>query len=196
MWGIFIINRCEGKVSLKNHQEVAINQLISSSLVSAAPKIQKTNTVVLCFPGLSQTSRQQVVGVKGRWSCDHEAGSGGSGVKPSLWTRRTRSVGGGKCTSLLVLVPLPVSALINALVSARCRPASDPDGCDRRGETFGERGHRRGRDPPQSAERRLAAVAAQGQETLFSLSWFFAVVDKVSLINLTQIKSFCHLGLI
>lgn len=81
-------------------------------------------------------------------------------------------------------------------MSARCRPASDPDGCDRRGETFGERGHRRGRDPPQSAERRLAAVAAQGQETLFSLSWFFAVVDKVSLINLTQIKSFCHLGLI
>lgn len=45
MWGIFIINRCEGKVSSKNHQEVAINQLISSLLVSAAPKIQKTNTV-------------------------------------------------------------------------------------------------------------------------------------------------------
>lgn len=45
MWGIFIINRCEGKVSLKNHQEVAINQLISSLLVSAAPKIQMNNNV-------------------------------------------------------------------------------------------------------------------------------------------------------
>lgn len=73
---------------------------------------------------------------------------------------------GGKCTSLLVLVPLPVSALMNAVVLTRCRPASDPDRCDRRGETVGERGHRRGRDPPQSAERRLAAVAAQGRKTL------------------------------
>lgn len=46
------------------------------------------------------------------------------------------------------------------------RPASDPDRCDRGGEAVGKSGHRRSRDPPQSAERPLAAVAAQGLKTL------------------------------
>lgn len=50
-----------------------------------------------------------------------------------------------------------------------CRPASDPDRCDRGGETVDKSGHRWSRGPPQSAERRLAAVAAQGLKTLFIL---------------------------
>lgn len=55
-----------------------------------------------------------------------------------------------------------VCSVLTLRVCVCCRPASDPHRCDRGGETVCEPGHRRRRGGPQSAERLLAAVAAQG----------------------------------
>lgn len=118
---------------------------------------------------------KQSAGDRGWASSDHEAGGGGSGVKPSLRTRRTRSVKRKKKRlHQIILLWYALSVTFCWRCVCLCpRPASDPDRCHQGGETVCESGHRRRWDTPRSADRLLAAVVAQGLNIYIVIVFYF-----------------------